>query len=89
MLACDLVSKQELFVWVDQVFNLCAKKSASSPYVGILFEGTIAHICQNLMLAALHLPSNNIQAFFSDARALIASALDKMLLRYKMLISRY
>lgn len=89
MLACDLVSKQELFVWVDQVFSICAKKSASSPYVGILFEGTIAHICQNLMVAALHLPSNNIQAFFGDARTLIASALDKMLLRYKMLISRY
>lgn len=89
MLTHTISSKQELFVWVDQVFSICAKKSASSPYVGILFEGTIAHICQNLMIASLHLPSNNIQAFFSDARSLIASALDKMLLRYKMLISRY
>lgn len=81
--------KQELFSWVDMVFSLCAKKSASSPYVGILFEGTIAHICQNLMIAALHLPSNDISAFFDDSKPHIATALDKMLLRYKMLTSRY
>ena len=89
MLETKINSKQELFVWVDKVFSICAKKSANSPYVGILFEGSLAHICQNLMIATLHLPSNDVSAFFDDARIVIANALDKMLLRYKMIASRF
>lgn len=88
-LEAQIKSKKELFAWVDRVFEMSAKKSAKSPYVGILFEGSLAHICQNLMLAALHLPNNDVEGFFTEARALISTALDKMLLRYKMLASRY
>ena len=87
LLQTPITTKKELFVWVDCVFDICAKKSAKSPYVGILFEGSMAHICQNLMLSALHLPSNDIQGFCQDAKNNIANALNKMILRYKMLIS--
>lgn len=86
-LQAQIKTKKELFLWVDKMFEIAAKKSAKSPYVGILFEGSLAHICQNLMLAVLHLPSNDIQDFFNDAKALIINALDKMILHYKMLAS--
>lgn len=88
-LQADIKTKQELFKWVDTVFSISAKKSLNSPFVGILFEGSLAHICQNLMIATLHLPHNDISAFFADAKESIQNALDKMLLRYKMLASKY
>lgn len=84
-----ITTKQELFQWVDMIFAINAKKSINSPFVGILFEGSLAHICQNLMIAALHLPHNDISAFFDEAKDGIQNAFDKMLLRYKMLASKY
>ena len=88
-LNAEVKTKQELFKWVDMIFAINAKKSVSSPFVGILFEGSLAHICQNLMIAVLHLPNNDISAFFLEAKDSIKNALDKMLLRYKMLASKY
>lgn len=88
-LNAEVKTKQELFKWVDMIFAINAKKSVSSPFVGILFEGSLAHICQNLMIAVLHLPNNDISAFFTEAKDSIKNALDKMLLRYKMLASKY
>ncbi|MGX3044192.1 motility associated factor glycosyltransferase family protein [Helicobacter sp. T3_23-1056] len=88
-LNAEVKTKQELFKWVDTIFAINAKKSVSSPFVGILFEGSLAHICQNLMIAVLHLPNNDISAFFTEAKDSIKNALDKMLLRYKMLASKY
>ncbi|MGX2971788.1 motility associated factor glycosyltransferase family protein [Helicobacter sp. T3_23-1059] len=88
-LNAEVKTKQELFKWVDMIFAINAKKSVSSPFVGILFEGSLAHICQNLMIAVLHLPNNDISAFFTEAKDSIKNALDKILLRYKMLASKY
>ena len=88
-LQADIKTKQELFKWVDTIFAISAKKSLNSPFVGILFEGSLAHICQNLMIATLHLPHNDISEFFTQAKQSIQSALNKMLLRYKMLASKY
>lgn len=86
----DINDKKELYKWVDMVFEMSAKKSQKSPYVGILFEGSLAHICQNLMMATLHLPSNvDIKNFINDARGLIIQALNKMILKYKMFTSIY
>ncbi len=88
-LQTTITTKQELFLWVDSVFSMSAKKSAKSPYIGILFEGSLAHICQNLMIAVLHLPNNDIKQFFEDSKPIITNAFDKMALRYKMLVSLY
>ena len=88
-LNAEVKTKKELVKWVDMIFAINAKKSVSSPFVGILFEGSLAHICQNLMIAVLHLPNNDISAFFAEAKDSIKNALDKMLLRYKMLASKY
>ncbi|PAF43360.1 6-hydroxymethylpterin diphosphokinase MptE-like protein [Helicobacter sp. 11S03491-1] len=77
-------TKRELFALIDQISTLCAKKSLASPFVGILFEGSIAHICQSLMIASLHLPHDCISDFYIDAKKVIWETLDKMMLQYRI-----
>lgn len=80
-------NKKELFMLVDEVFALIAQKSASNPHLGILFEGTLGHILQNLLLASLHIPNDDIFIFYAQCLEVIILGLEKMFLRYKLLLS--
>ncbi|PAF49159.1 hypothetical protein BKH41_03495 [Helicobacter sp. 12S02232-10] len=77
-------TKRELFALIDRVNLLCVKKSSTSPFVGILFEGSLAHMCQSLMIACLHLPNDTIGMFYEDAKLAIWEALDKMMFKYRL-----
>lgn len=82
----DVKSKRELFALIDNVSLLCAKKSFSSPYVGIMFEGSLAHMSQSLMIASLHLDKDDVKAFYADAKEVLNEALDRMMFKYRMSI---
>ncbi|PAF48029.1 hypothetical protein BKH46_01580 [Helicobacter sp. 12S02634-8] len=77
-------TKKELFALIDKVNTLCAKKSFALPFVGILLEGSLAHISQSLMIASLHLPNDTIGAFYKDAKLVVWEALDKMMFQYRL-----
>ncbi|PAF44481.1 6-hydroxymethylpterin diphosphokinase MptE-like protein [Helicobacter sp. 11S02596-1] len=77
-------TKREVFALIDRVNLACVKKSSTSPFVGILLEGSLAHMCQSLMIACLHLPNDMIGGFYEDAKLVIWEALDKMMFKYRL-----
>lgn len=77
-------TKKDLFALIDKVNASCVKKSSSTPFVGILFEGSLAHIFQSLMIAALHLPNDDVGNFYREATKIIKTALEKMMLKYRL-----
>lgn len=83
----EVKTKKELFILIDIINNICIKKSSTLPFVGILLEGSIAHICQALMISVLHLPNDEISAFYKDARLAIKTGLEKMTLKYRVTTS--
>ncbi|MGI0405771.1 6-hydroxymethylpterin diphosphokinase MptE-like protein [Helicobacter himalayensis] len=83
-LRVNVGSKKELFALVDKVHRLSLKKSASIPFVGILFEGSIAHILHTLMVCVLHLSSDDISEFYAKAYALIEQGLGAMGVSYRL-----
>lgn len=82
-------SKKELFALVDRVFELMVRVGNKNPHLGILFEGTLAHIMQNLLLASLHLPTDDVFLFYAQSLEIIALSFDKILIRYKLLFNLY
>ncbi|WP_104697707.1 MULTISPECIES: motility associated factor glycosyltransferase family protein [unclassified Helicobacter] len=82
-------NKKELFILVDRIFGLIAKQGAQNPHLGILFEGSLGHMLQGLLLASLHIPSDDIFVFYAQCLEIIILGLDKMFLRYKLLLSLY
>lgn len=79
-------SKRELFALTDRVFALMVERSARDPHLGILFEGSLGHMLQNLLLASLHLPHDDILVFYAQGLEIIKLGLEKMLLRYSLLL---
>lgn len=79
-------SKKELFMLVDQIFTLIVKQGVQNPHLGILFEGSLGHILQNLLLASLHIPNDDILVFYAQCLEVIILGLDRMFLRYKLLL---
>ncbi len=78
-------NKRELFTRIDSIHALCLKQSARLPFVGILFEGSISHILHTMMVCALHIPNDDIALFYARCVELAESALNKMVMSYKML----
>ncbi|MDO7253000.1 6-hydroxymethylpterin diphosphokinase MptE-like protein [Helicobacter cappadocius] len=86
MFQTNVKNKRELFALIDEVNSICAKKSFSSPFVGIMFEGSLAHMSQSLMIASLHLDRDDVEAFYTDAKEVIKEALDRMMFKYRLSI---
>lgn len=82
-----VANKKELFLRIDSLYALSLKKSASMPFVGVLFEGSISHILHTLMLCALHIPHDDIALFYARSVEMIESGLNKMVMSYKMLVA--
>ncbi|CBG40044.1 6-hydroxymethylpterin diphosphokinase MptE-like protein [Helicobacter mustelae] len=82
-------SKKELFCLMDELLLLLSQTSRKDPHLGILFEGTLAHVAQSLLLSAMHLPHDDIFVFFAQCLEVIARIFDKMLLQYKLLLGLY
>lgn len=79
-------SKPELFALIDSIHQLCRAKSASKPSIGILLEGSICHLLQNLMMCALHYPHHDITPLYARCLDWIFIALDKYKLKLRLLL---
>lgn len=79
--------KKELFMLIDEASALVASTSAKNPHLGILFEGSIAHLLQSLLLSILHLPHNQISTLYAQNIEIIMWTFDKMFFSYKVLLS--
>lgn len=79
-------SKTELFTLIDSIHQLCRAKSASTPSVGILIEGSICHLLQSLMMCALHYPHSDIKPLYIQCLDSIFIALDKYKLKLRLLL---
>lgn len=82
----NVSSKKELFEVLDSICALSLKKSAQSPFVGVLFEGSIAHILHTLMLCALHIPHDNIGEFYRRCIEVIILGFNKMTFHYRLML---
>lgn len=88
VLKTEIKSKKELFALVDLAHTTSLKKSASKPFVGILFEGSIAHLLHTLMVCALHLSSDEISDFYRRAYFVIEEGLNAMCVSYRLFVMK-
>ncbi|WP_146744959.1 6-hydroxymethylpterin diphosphokinase MptE-like protein [Helicobacter sp. 16-1353] len=79
----DIATKQELFTFIDNITAFLAKSSSTRPHCGILFEGTILHLLQNMMICILYAKTNDIADIARFYVDIIAKCLDKLLSEYQ------
>ncbi|WP_033745835.1 motility associated factor glycosyltransferase family protein [Helicobacter pylori] len=77
-------SKQEVFEWVDNLNILCQTTSAKNPTIGILFEGSIAHILQSVLIVSLHLKENELTHFINHSQNTLKQFLKEACLLLQM-----
>lgn len=70
-------TKQEIFEWVDSLSGFCQTASAKTPTIGILFEGSIAHILQSVLIVSLHLNENELTNFINHSQNALKQFLKK------------
>ena len=86
LLSTPISTKPKLFELIDKINHLCFAKSASRPDVGVLLEGSIYHLLQNLMMCALHYPNNDISPLYVRCLDAFFVALDKFKLKLRLLL---
>ncbi|WP_104748077.1 motility associated factor glycosyltransferase family protein [Helicobacter cetorum] len=64
-------TKKEVFEWVDYLNALNQTTSAKNPALGILFEGSIAHILQSVLIILLHIEEKNIPFFITQTKEIL------------------
>lgn len=84
-LSQPLKNKKELFARIDEINHLCLSCSANHPKIGVMIEGSVYHLLQNLMMCSLHYPHNDISALYIRCVDLIAQALDKCVMKYSLM----
>ncbi len=77
-------SKQEVFEWVDNLNVLCQTTSAKNPTIGILFEGSIAHILQSVLIVSLHVKENELTHFINHSQNTLKQFLKEACLLLQM-----
>lgn len=83
---CDVSSKQELFCFVDSISEFLAKTAFNNPAVGILLEGSISHLLQNMLIALLKIKKNAIGTEFNTYKNIILEAIVAFENAIKMLL---
>ena len=89
LLGVPVQGKRELFALIDSLHRFSLKMSAQNAFVGLLFEGSVGHILHNLMVSALHLPSDEIGGFYAQAVGIIREGGGKRAMSYRLLGLRY
>lgn len=87
LLKSKVNNKKELLILIDEINQAMMDKSTQNPHIGILFEGSIAHLLQNFLLSILHIPRHNFFSLYARNIEEILWALDKMFLSYRVLLS--
>ncbi len=77
-------TKQEIFEWVDSLSGFCQTASAKTPTIGILFEGSVAHILQSVLIVSLHLKENELTNFIKFSQNALKQFLKKACLLLQM-----
>ncbi|GAA7980356.1 motility associated factor glycosyltransferase family protein [Helicobacter pylori] len=77
-------TKQEIFEWVDNLNGFCQTTSTKTPTIGILFEGSIAHILQSVLIVSLHLNENELTRFTNHSQNTLKQFLKKACLLLQM-----
>ncbi|MFA4832075.1 DUF115 domain-containing protein, partial [Helicobacter pylori] len=77
-------TKQEIFEWVDSLSGFCQTASAKTPTIGILFEGSVAHILQSVLIVSLHLKENELTHFINHSQNALKQFLKKACLLLQM-----
>lgn len=84
-LSAPLRSKKELFGRIDELNHLCFSCSATHPKIGVMIEGSVYHLLQNLMMCALHYPHNDISTLYLQCIEQINQALDKCVMKCSLI----
>lgn len=89
LLCVRVRNKRELFALIDRAHHFSLKMSAQNAFVGLLFEGSVGHILHTLMVGALHLPSDEIEGFYTSAVGIIREGVERMAMSYRLLSLRF
>ena len=82
-LNCEILTKQQLFAFIDKMSDFLAQESEKNPKVGILFEGSMCHLLQSAMIAMLCIKSNDIKMPFGACKEAILEAIES----YKIVLN--
>ncbi|BCZ17027.1 PH domain-containing protein [Helicobacter sp. NHP19-003] len=83
LLNTPIVTKKELYALVDQINALSVTTTQENPFVGILFEGSLAHLCLHLLVACLPLKQADLPVFCAKAKGIILDTLESMHTAYE------
>ena len=72
-------TKQELFCFIDDMTKFLFDKSSKNGECGILLEGSMLHLLQNLLLCLLYEKTNNISNLYKDLSNIIIECLESFL----------
>ncbi|GMB95729.1 6-hydroxymethylpterin diphosphokinase MptE-like protein [Helicobacter sp. NHP22-001] len=82
LLNTPISTKKELYALVDRINAFSVKTTQENPFVGILLEGSLAHLCLHLLVACLPLKQADLPVFYAKAKDIILNTIDEMLDAY-------
>lgn len=85
ILDSKVTTKQELFCFIDDISKFLFQESSKNGEIGILFEGSMLHLLQNLLLCLLYEKTNDISSSYKDLSNIIAECLESFLIESKSL----
>ncbi|CRF48164.1 hypothetical protein HHE02_14830 [Helicobacter heilmannii] len=88
LLNTPISAKKELYALVDRINALSVTTTQNNPFVGILLEGSLAHLCLHLLVACLPLKQADLPAFYAKAKEIILNTLETMRAAYEGSLAR-
>lgn len=83
ILNSNIITKQDLFCFIDDMCHFLFQESSNNPECGILFEGSMLHLLQNMLFCLLYAKTNDISYLFTTLSNMIIDCLESFLLEYK------
>lgn len=80
ILDSKVATKQELFCFVDDMCKILFEESGKNGECGILLEGSMLHLLQNLLLCLLYAKTNDISNLYRDLSNIIIECLESFLI---------
>ncbi|WP_053940604.1 motility associated factor glycosyltransferase family protein [Helicobacter ailurogastricus] len=83
LLNTPINTKKDLYALVDDINASSIDTTRKQPLMGLLFEGSLSHLCLHLLAACLPLKQAELPEFYTKAKDIILSTLDKMHATYQ------
>lgn len=77
LLTTNIATKQELFAYIDKIGEFLLKNTNDNPGIGILFEGSISHLLQSMLVCGVSIKNNNISEFSNQSLSVIRDCVEK------------